>query len=433
MRLICERAGVMVVDSLEELVDLSELLLRFPNPQTGGLGVLTGSGAICVLTQDYIEALGVEMPELSETTVAALRETLPPYLSPHNPLDVGTIIGWQPELLGKAAKQLLSDSGIGSLLVSLPMADPVMSIGWMQAYLSAYRGSAKPAIYVIHQEDRALAPELLTLVRENKVVVMRSHERALRALAQLAHFSVVWNQPSTTAPPLPFGNLPPSLAGNQPEWLGKATLAAMGIRVPRGSLARTPDEAATVATGIGYPVVLKAQAASLLHKSDAGGVLLNIKDESSLRSAWDQMQQNIKRFSPELVLDGVLVEAMGPQGLELVVGATRDPQWGPLLMVGLGGVWIEALGDFRLFPADAPKEAIARELHNLKAHKLLEGFRGSPPADVDAVVSVAQSVGRLMRAHPDVMEVDINPLVVYPEGQGAMALDALIVTRSEAR
>jgi acyl-CoA synthetase (NDP forming) len=194
-------------------------------------------------------------------------------------------------------------------------------------------------------------------------------------------------------------------------------------------MAKTLDEAVAAAGQIGYPVVVKAQAASLVHKSDAGGVLLNIKDEPALRGAWDQLQRNVKQYAPGLALDGVLVEAMGPQGLELVVGATRDPQWGPLLMVGLGGVWIEALGDVRLLPPDAPRDRIVRELNRLKAHKLLQGFRGSPPVDVDAVASVALSVGRLMRTQPDVLEVDINPLVAYPRGQGVMALDALIVTR----
>jgi acyl-CoA synthetase (NDP forming) len=262
---------------------------------------------------------------------------------------------------------------------------------------------------------------------------MRSHERALRALAQLARFSEIWHRPAESEVVEPFEGLPNWFAGNLPEWLGKATLAAMGIGVPEGALAKTADEAVAAAARIGYPVVLKAQAASLAHKSEAGGVLLNIQDGSAVRVAWNQLQRNIDRFAPGLVLDGVLVEAMGRQGLELVVGATRDPQWGPLLMVGLGGVWIEALGDVKLLPPNAPRQVIVREVKKLKGHKLLEGFRGSPAVDLDAVASVAQSVGRLMLTQPDVMEVDINPLVVYPNGQGAMALDALIVIRSGAR
>jgi acetate---CoA ligase (ADP-forming) len=429
--LISEQAGILVVNTLEELVDLAQLLLQFPQAQPGGLGVVTGSGAICVITQDYVEELNLEMPALSEDSTVKLRAALPAYLSPKNPLDVGTLIGWEPQLLGTAATQILSDPGIGSLVISLPWADPEMSVGWLRAYLDAHRGSLKPAIYVIHGEDRPLAPALVELAHENKVVLMRSHERALRALAQLARFANNWREDTADEPVKPFSGLPDWPTGNVSEWLGKASLLAMGIRVPQGALVKTVDEAVSVATGVGYPVVIKAQAADLAHKSEAGGVLLNLRDAQGVRAAWEKLHENIKRYAPDLRLDGVLVEAMSPPGLELVVGATRDPQWGPILMIGLGGIWIEALGDVRLLPPNASRAVIVQELTKLKAHKLLQGFRGSRAVDLDAVASVAQQVGRLMLTQPEVMEVDINPLIVYPQGQGAMALDALIVTRAK--
>ena len=135
--------------------------------------------------------------------------------------------------------------------------------------------------------------------------------------------------------------------------------------------------------------------------------------------------QNVERAQPGLKLDGVLVEAMSPRGLELVVGARRDPRWGPVVMVGLGGIWVEALGDVRLMPPDLTEDEIVEELGKLKTAKLLQGFRGSPPVDVKAVAAAAAAVGRLMRARPDIAEVDINPLMVHAAGHGATALDAL--------
>lgn len=158
-------------------------------------------------------------------------------------------------------------------------------------------------------------------------------------------------------------------------------------------------------------------------------MLLNIADETALRAAWQRLHDNVARAQPGLVLDGALVEKMGERGLELVVGASRDAQWGPILMVGLGGIWVEALGDVQLLAPDLPRAAIIERLRRLKAAKLLDGFRGAPPIDLDAVADVVALLGQLMLQYPEVTEVDINPLVAYGRGQGVVALDALIVTQ----
>jgi acyl-CoA synthetase (NDP forming) len=183
-----------------------------------------------------------------------------------------------------------------------------------------------------------------------------------------------------------------------------------------------------VAKRIGYPVVLKAQAAALSHKTEAGGVILNLADENAVRAAWDTMQQNIKRAAPNVTLDGCLVEKMSPRGLELMVGAKRDAGWGPVLLVGLGGIWVEALGDVKILPVDAGEGQIVEALRGLRSAKLLDGVRGAPPADVDGVVQTVMALGRLMRTTPEIVEIDVNPLMVHAKGQGVTALDALIVT-----
>jgi acetate---CoA ligase (ADP-forming) len=173
----------------------------------------------------------------------------------------------------------------------------------------------------------------------------------------------------------------------------------------------------------------RACSRSLAHKSDVGGVLLNIADESALRRKWNTLHDNINRARPELTLDGVLVERMGERGVELVVGARRDPQWGPVVMVGLGGVLVEALGDVRLLPPTLSEEQIVEQLQKLKGAKLLNGFRGLPAVDVPAVARVVALVSRLMVEQPQIVELDVNPLVAH--SSGVVALDALIVTRRE--
>ena len=173
---------------------------------------------------------------------------------------------------------------------------------------------------------------------------------------------------------------------------------------------------------------MKAQAAALSHKTEAGGVMLNLADEAALRAAWATMRRNVMRAAPGVTLDGGLVERMSGKGLELMIGAKRDPAWGTVLLLGLGGIWVEALGDVRLLPVDADETQILEALSKLRTAKLLTGFRGAPPVDIEAVAKAVLAIGRLMQTTSAIVEIDINPLMVHPKGQGATALDALIVT-----
>jgi acyl-CoA synthetase (NDP forming) len=225
--------------------------------------------------------------------------------------------------------------------------------------------------------------------------------------------------------PLDLARLP---AGPVAEHQAKALLATAGVPTPRGQLVRDLAEAAAIAAGIGYPIALKAQAAALLHKSDAGGVILGVGSTEELRGAWGQLHASVQRARPGLVLDGVLVEAMAPKGkggIELIIGARRDPHWGAVLMLGLGGIWVETLHDVALLPAGAGKAAILEALGALKGAALLRGARGASAVDFAAIADIAHIVGRLMAATPEIAELEINPLVAYADG--ALALDALIV------
>jgi succinyl-CoA synthetase beta subunit len=230
--------------------------------------------------------------------------------------------------------------------------------------------------------------------------------------------------------PEPFAGLPALGAGTLPEWQGKALLRAIGIQVPEGGLATSVEEAEAIAARIGYPVALKAQASALAHKTEAGGVILNLADANALRGGWAKLHADVGRAQPGIALDGVLVEKMAAKGLELVIGAKRDPKWGPVLLVGLGGIWIEAIGDVRLLPCDLAEEDIVEEIGKLRSAKLLGPFRGSPPADIAALAHTAALIGRLMLTRPDIMEIDINPVFAHAQGEGVTAVDALIVTRT---
>jgi acyl-CoA synthetase (NDP forming) len=195
--------------------------------------------------------------------------------------------------------------------------------------------------------------------------------------------------------------------------------------MPQGRLAQTLAEAQKAASAIGFPVALKLQSAALAHKSDAGGVILRIGDAGQLDAAWAQLQQVAQ--SRALALDGILVEQMAKPGIEMIVGARRDPNWGPVLAVGLGGIWAEALSDIRILPIGLDETEIAAEIRELRGAKLLAGLRGTKPADVTALAQTVALVGAIMVARPEIKEIDINPLTVYAAGEGVLALDALIV------
>jgi succinyl-CoA synthetase beta subunit len=158
-------------------------------------------------------------------------------------------------------------------------------------------------------------------------------------------------------------------------------------------------------------------------------VILNLSDEAVVRTAFDTLVRNVKRAAPDVTLDGALVEKMSPKGVELMVGAKRDPGWGTVLLLGLGGIWVEALGDVQLLPGHATEEQVIEALGKLRTAKLLKGFRGAPPADVEAVTKVVTAIGRLMATVPELTEIDVNPLMVHGKGQGVTALDALIVAK----
>ena len=430
MRTAVQRAGVVLVETLEEMIDVGHLLLRYPIPPTAGPGVLTFSGALCAIAQDYCETLGLDLPPMSREQKEKLRPSLEAFNPPENPLDLGTITAWKPDLVRLGAEALMDDPQTGSLVVSIPGGSSPMGVTWLERLVEGTSASPKPMVVVLHNETAPLSPQVTDVAEKNRLVVLRSPERGFRAIARLTAYGKSLAA-LRTAPSAPsFTDLPALGEGMQPEWRGKQVLQAIGIPVPAGALARSLPEAREIAERVGYPVAMKAQAAALAHKTDAGGVMLGIADTAALGQAWEKVYANVARARPGLALEGVLVEAMGAPGLELAIGARRDPAWGPILMVGLGGVWIEALGDVRLLPPDLPEDAIVEELLRLKAARLLGDFRGAGRVDAAAIARTVSLIGRLMLTAPEIMEIDINPLIGHREGQGVTALDALIICRA---
>jgi len=416
-----EDAGAVVVTTMDETMDLVAILQRFPMPPAQGPGILTASGAYVALTNDLAEEIGLDLPELEPATLRTIKETLPSYGNFGNPLD--TTAGFSPEMLPTVTKALIDDPNVGMLFISFPIRTALP----VKAFNDGMAHSPKPKVMVALFDTWPLTDDVEAAVKESPAVFSRSSDRMLRAIAQYIRYGRNLARPRATIASSPIPGLPKLSRGPQPEWLAKKLIAAASIRIPDGALVRTAGEAVTLAKKIGYPVVLKAQAASFPHKTEVGGVALNLTDETAVRAAWDTMMRNVKHAAPNVKLDGVLVEKMLPSGIELMVGAKRDPSWGTVLLLGLGGIWVEALRDVQVLPATANKVQIIEALGKLRAAKLLVGMRGAPPADLTAVAGVVLAIGGLMQGVPEIFEIDINPLTVHGTGEGATALDVLIV------
>lgn len=433
MRILVTHAGAVFVETLEELIDVADLLARAETPPTDGVGVLTASGAVCGIALDYCERIGLDVPELTGETLEKLRAILPPFAQPANPLDLTTQPQREPELLGKGLQALLDDPGIGSVVIAITPGAPTQSVKYFDGLQPALGNAAKPLVLAIMGDGSALTDEFMRRVRDSRVSFSRSPERALRAIRTItehgrtiARAARASAQSHTVRPDTPD-------AAPIAEYRAKRHLGRIGIETPRGDLARDAAEAARIAQSLAVPVALKAQSALLLHKTDVGGLALGLEGDEAVSTAWRTIADSVAAARPDLVLDGMLVEPMADPGLDMIVAARRVPGWGVVVMAGLGGIWAEALKDFRLMPAGLARSDIVAELHRLRGIALLTGTRGSTPLDIAAVTHVVDRLGQTLLDDPSIAEIEINPLRVYPQDGGVIALDALMSVTADFR
>jgi acyl-CoA synthetase (NDP forming) len=435
MRTLVERACVGLVTTMDEMIDVTEMLVRFEHIPSRPPLVFGESGCFKALMLDLAEETGLEILQPAGASHDVLASLAPGLILPTNPVDLTAQPLVDPDLYTRALPPLATDERYGSVVLGMILSSPAMAARKTEPVLKAIRSippeRRKPMVYAMLGDEAPVPENYVGRFRELGIPFVRSPDRVIRALATVTKLGRGL-QRAARATPRPIAEAAtPLRPGIIPEHRAKTILAAAGIGVPQGRLARTLDEAKDAARAIGFPVALKAQAADLSHKSDAGGVILGLPDEAALKDGWTRLEANIATAAPDLVLDGVLVERMAPKGgLELILGVRNDADWGPVIAVGLGGVQAEALGDFRLLPPDLDEAEIAAELGRLRAARLLGPFRGAPARDRAAVARTVAALGRFALAHPEVAEIDINPLMVFGEGEGALALDALIAVRS---
>ena len=416
--------GVLVVDSLDEITDVAHALARHRTPpRSPAAALITDSGAVKTLSLDQAETLGLTLAELSPPTITRLRSEMPPFATATNPADITAQGLNDPSLYGKAVAALLADDAVGMLTVATMIGSDVQTLDQVQAVVRSVEGSDKPVWYVLLGGERAIPAPARDLIREAGLPLLRSTQRALQAMKHVGDWArSERDRERLSVPPSvdEAGPVEPTLT-TMSEKASKDLLASIDIAVPIGELVSTVDEGGAAGDRLGYPVAVKAQVRGVVHKTELGAVALDLRSAATLRLAMDSM---LERIGAER-LEGFLIERMAEPGVELIVGAQRDPQWGVTVLVGLGGTLAEVLRDRTLLPARFDQATAVDAIRSLRGAALFEPFRGRPALDVAAAARVLVAVSELMRSDATVVELDVNPLRVS-EG-GATALDATVI------
>ncbi|MFE9532448.1 acetate--CoA ligase family protein [Streptomyces sp. NPDC006691] len=427
--------GVIRVDGLDQLQDTAALLARARKPQADGVVVYSISGGTGAHFSDLATAAGLRLPPLSAAKQAELHEWIPPYLNVANPVDNGghPVGDWRGR---KIIDAILADPSVGVLICPITGPFPPMSDKLAQDLVDAAERTDKLVCVVWGSPLGTEAAYRETLLGSDRVATFRTFGNCIGAVkAYLSHhrFTTGYRSPFDEAPRVPSPSFRKAQALMRPgqqlsEHAAKQLLRAYGIRVPREQLVTSAAAAVRAAGLVGYPVVMKASGARLAHKTELGLVKVGLTSASQIRDAYRELT-DIARYEG-VDLDGILVCQMVERGVEMVVGVGHDSLFGPTVTVGLGGVLVEVLGDaaVRVPPFG---EGQARDmLGELRGRALLDGVRGGPPLDVDALVEVVLRVQRMaLELGDELSELDINPIMVLPRGQGAVALDALAICR----
>ncbi|MFF7369308.1 acetate--CoA ligase family protein [Streptomyces tricolor] len=427
--------GVIRVDALDELQDTAALLARARAPLAEGVVVYSISGGTGAHVADLATAAGLRLPALSPQKQAELHQWIPEYLSVANPVDSGGHpVGDRRGR--KIIDALLADPGVGVLICPVTGPFPPLSDRLVRDLVAAAEETDK-LVCVVWGSPAGTEPAYReVLLGSSRVATFRTVGNCLTAVrAWLGHHRFVadYRSPFDTAPRTPSPSFRKAEALLQPgrqlsEHAAKQLLRAYGIRVPREQLVTSAAGAVRAAGQVGYPVVMKASGAQLAHKTELGLVKIGLTSASQVRDAYRELT-DIARYEG-VGLDGVLVCQMIEQGVEMMAGVTHDDLFGPTVTVGLGGVLVEVLHDAAVRVPPFGEDQARAMLGELRGRALLSGVRGRPPADTDALVEVVLRIQRMaleLGAH--LAELDINPLLVLPRGQGAVALDALVVCR----
>jgi acetyltransferase len=423
------QSGVLRAASIEELFNVARAFAYQPLPAGPNLCIVTNAGGPGIIAADAVERSVAKLATLGPDTVERLRAALPPTAALYNPVDV---IGDAREDRYRAALEIVADDPNvhGVLALSTPQA--MTDNAKFAEAVGRVAADAGKTFFTAFMGEASL-PEARAALRRHGVPQYPFPEPAVATFAAMVRYRE-WTESHPAEArrfPADHDRVAATFAAARRErrnTLGereaREVIAAYGFRLPKNLVARTVEEAVETARAIGFPVALKIVSPDILHKTDVGGVRLGLADADAVARGFAAIDTSVRRFFPSAVIQGIAVQEMIPAGKEVILGMTRDPQFGPLLMFGLGGIYVEVLKDvaFRLAPV-GPDEA-EQMVREIRSFPLLAGVRGERPSDMDAMVESLGRLSQLSLDFPEIVELDINPLLVQPEGEGAVAIDA---------
>jgi acetate---CoA ligase (ADP-forming) len=424
------QCGVLRVDSVEELFDMAMAFGHLPVPRGNRVAVVTNAGGPGIIITDACEANGLSVAELSPETQARLRQNLPEEASVRNPVDM--IATATPESYRIALEAVLADPNIDAAIAAFVPPLRVRQQDVARSIVAARRAYPdKPMLAVLM--GRAGLPEGRADLRDAGIPGYIFPESAARALAAMYRYRRWLERPAGAVREFDVGRddvarIIASAQATGVDYLERddvlAILDAYGIATLGAGRAASAEQAAHVAREVGLPVVMKIDSPDIVHKTDVGGVALDLRDEEDVQRAFTSMLERVRQKHPDARVDGVTIEQFVKGGRETIIGVSQDPSFGPVIMFGLGGIYVEALKDvtFRVQPvSDIDAHEMVRAIRGVK---LLEGMRGEAPSDLAALEDAIQRVSQLVGEHPEIAEMDINPFVVFEEG--GVAVDARI-------
>jgi acetyltransferase len=435
------RAGVLRANTAEELFDWAQALAWCPPLRGRSIAILTNAGGPGVTAADALEAKDLRLAELQPSTIQALRAGLPAAASPNNPVDI--LASASPQVYANCLKILLEDPGVHGVMIILPPPPVSSASDIISSLIPLIHQTIKPVVFALMGGFQIQSA--IKLLRAARIPEYRFPERAAGALAALAERQELLSH--LASEPVRFSNVDliqarqllqapnstfKSLSLLPETWLPQETVARLfklySIPIASLELAASAEEAVEIGRSFGLGrgrtrLALKIAAADLAHKSDVGGVLLDLADEQAVANGYRQMIERVKAANPQSTIAGAYVQVMAPPGQDVIVGAVQDPQFGPLVMFGSGGVEVEGLGDVYFALAPLTRSEAEAMLDQTWAGRKLRGFRNLPPADREAVIETLIRLAQMASDLPELAEVEINPLRVLPPGKGVLALD----------
>jgi acetyltransferase len=429
---VFEQAGVLRVDSTEELFRAGKVFasgMRLDGPR---VVVLTNSGGPGIVATDAAERHGLKVPPLAPEMRAQLIDRLPPSTSLNNPVDM-TADG-SPAQFEEGLRLLLASPDLDGAIVITTAGRVIDSFAVAEAVIRGHGGGKKPVVACLFGLND-MSHEVIHL-EQTGIPAFTFPEEAAMGLAQLARYGALRNHPRDAPRTFPIDPAAAELALRMPraaapialpEENARAFATSFGIPFPPSARASTIAEAIAAAEAIGYPVALKAVSADIVHRSEVGGVALGLAGPEAVRGAWASIHEAVAARAPAARVEGFRVEAMVPHGKEVAIGAIRHPVFGPVVLFGTGGVYVEVLRDVTFRCTPISPETARRMVGSVRAASLLAGVRGEPPSDVAAVGEAIERVSQMLLHDPSISEVDLNPVIVGPEGRGVTAVDVRVV------